>query len=72
MKTLKFKISPETIRRANHSLIVEGVELKVRENYTGVITAKTTLNGVVRMREISKEKINQAYEKSLKEYAEKL
>lgn len=72
MKTLKFKISPETIRKANYSLVVSGINLNVRNSYSGVITARTTLNGIVQIREISKEKINEAYGKSLKEYAEKL
>ena len=72
MKTLKFKTSPETIRKANSSLVVSGVNFNVRNNYSGVITARTILNGVVQIREISKEKINEAYGKSLKEYAEKL
>ena len=72
MKTLKFKTSPETIRKANYSLVVSGINLNVRNSYSGVITARTTLNGIVQIREISKEKINEAYGKSLKEYAEKL
>lgn len=72
MKNLKFKVSPEAIRRANNSLRVNGVEVKVRESYNGVITAKTILNGVKNVREISGDKINEAYGKSLKQYAAKL
>ena len=72
MKTLKFKVSPETIRKANESMIATGVNSRIRENYTGIITTRTTLNGVVKIREINKDKINGAYKKSLIEYAEKL
>lgn len=72
MKTLKFKTSAETIRKANNSLMISGVNFNVRNNYSGVITTRTIQNGVVQIREISKEKINEAYGKSLKEYAEKL
>ena len=35
-------------------------------------TDQTNLNGVVRVREISKDRINESYEKALKMYAEKL
>jgi len=72
MRPLKFKISPNAIRKANISLVNNGVDLRVRNDYRGVITVKTNLNGVVRIREISKEKIIEAYDKSLKDYAAKL
>ena len=72
MKTIKFKISTVTIRKANNNLIVSGVDTSVRDSYNGVITARTVVNGFVHTREISKEKINESYGKSLKEYAEKL
>ncbi|WP_119080282.1 hypothetical protein [Chitinophaga alhagiae] len=70
--TLKFKTSPEAIRRANSNLVLKGVDFSTREKYTGIITAKTVFNGSVKIREISKDKINEAYAKSLKQYAEKL
>ncbi|WP_115621809.1 hypothetical protein [Chryseobacterium indoltheticum] len=72
MKKIKFKTSPTTIRRANSSLISNGIDSNVKENYAGVIVARSRMNGVVNVREISKEKINEAYKKSLSEYAEKL
>lgn len=72
MKTLKFKISPDTIRKANNNLVNTGISFRIKENYSGVITARTNLNGIVNIREISREKINEAYEKSLNEYAKKL
>jgi hypothetical protein len=72
MKTLKFKRSASTIKKANRNLMISGVNFDVRNNYSGIITTRTLLNGVVIFREISKEKINEAYGKSLKEYAEKL
>ena len=68
----KLRVTTESIRRANISLVARGVDFTVRHNYSGVIVAKTNLNGVVRVREISKERINESYEKALKMYAEKL
>ncbi|KPH11848.1 hypothetical protein [Chryseobacterium sp. ERMR1:04] len=72
MKKLNFKISPSTIRKANKNLIFNGIDASVKEAYTGIITARSRLNGVVKVREISKDKISEAYGKSLKSYAEKL
>ena len=72
MKTLKFITSPNTIRNANKSLVSNGVNFNAKRNYSVVITVRTTVNGVIQIREITKEKINAAYEKSLKSYAEKL
>ncbi len=71
MNTLNIKISPQTIRKANSSLVLSGVN-SIKEHFSGVITVRTTLNGIVKIREITKEKIKEAYGKSLKEYAEKL
>ena len=72
MKTLKFVTTPSTIRKANKSLVTNGANFNAKRNYSGVITVRATVNGVIQTREISKEKINAAYEKSLKSYAEKL
>jgi len=72
MKTLKFRVSPEAIRRANNSLRVKGINVITKDSYNGIITAKTVLNGVRNVREISGERIKEAYGKSLREYAEKL
>lgn len=72
MAKLNFKISPETIRRANNNLILKGIDNHVRENYTGVITTKTIVGGSIKIREISKKEINDAYAKALKQYAQKL
>lgn len=73
METLNFKkISPGTIRSANNDLMLNGVDFSARKHYRGKITVKTTVNGVVNIREISKEEINEAYAKALEEYAEKL
>lgn len=68
----KLRVTTESIRRANSSLVARGVDFTVKHNYSGIIVAKTNLNGVVRVREISKERINESYEKALKMYAEKL
>lgn len=72
MATLKFKISPEAIRKANNSLIIKGIDSSVRDNYSGVITTRTIVGGSVKIREISKQEINDAYAKALKQYAAKL
>jgi hypothetical protein len=72
MRTLKFKISPDTIRKANRTLIVKGVDFHVKNSYVGVITTRIILNGVEVVREISGDKIKEAYGKSLREYAEKV
>ncbi|MEO4006250.1 hypothetical protein [Flavobacterium sp. CAU 1735] len=73
MQELKFKISPGTIRKVNRMLIANNdVCLENTGNYKGVITVKTIINGIVRIREISRAEINEAYGKSLKEYAAKL
>ncbi|MEY2923093.1 MAG: hypothetical protein RL108_1719 [Bacteroidota bacterium] len=68
----QLKVTTESIRRANSSLVARGVDFTVKHSYSGVIVAKTNINGVLRVREISKEKINESYEKALKMYAEKL
>lgn len=72
MKALKFVKNSNSVRNANKSLIVNGVSSNTKRNYSGVITIRTTTNGVIQTKEITKDKINTAYEKSLKEYAEKL
>lgn len=73
MQELKFKISPGTIRKVNRMLIANNdVRSENVGNYKGVITVKTIIDGIVRIREISREEINEAYGKSLNEYAAKL
>jgi len=73
MEELKFKISPGTIRKVNRMLIANNdVRSENAGNYKGVITVKTIIDGIVRIREISREEINEAYGKSLNEYAAKL
>jgi hypothetical protein len=67
MKNLR--VTAESIRKANSNLMSKGVNFSA---YNGVIVAKTNLNGVIRTREISKEKINESYKKALKLYEEKL
>ncbi|THF50622.1 hypothetical protein E6C50_10390 [Flavobacterium supellecticarium] len=68
MQELKFKISPGTIRKVNRMLIANNdVRSENVGNYKGVITVKTIIDGIVRIREISREEINEAYGKSLNE-----
>ncbi|MFN3782538.1 MAG: hypothetical protein ACK4R6_01355 [Spirosomataceae bacterium] len=64
----KLKVTTESIRRANSSLVSNGI----KQNYNGTIVAKSTINGIIRIREISKDKINESYEKALRMYGEKL
>ena len=73
MRPLKFKINPETIRKANRiSVVRNNNNISENNSYTGVITARIIVNGVEQSRELSRESIDMAYLKSLKEYAEKL
>ncbi|MDF5690752.1 hypothetical protein [Aquirufa aurantiipilula] len=62
------KVSAESIRRANS----KGVDFNKMQHYKGIIVVKTNLNGTIRVREISREMINEAYEKSLRHSAEEL
>jgi hypothetical protein len=68
----KLTVTTESIKRANSKLVATGVDFANSHNYHGVIIAKTNLNGVVKVREISNDKINEAYGESLKKYAKKL
>lgn len=72
MKPMKFKINPETIRQANRISVVENIRFSEKTSYNGVVTARIVQNGVATIRELSRKDINEAYLKSLKEYAEKL
>ncbi|UUC47092.1 hypothetical protein [Flavobacterium cerinum] len=69
---MKFKIALETIRKANDNLIKSGITVKGTEKFRGVITARINLDGIILIREISHDKINEAYGKALKKYAAKL
>ncbi|MHA8087342.1 hypothetical protein [Aquirufa sp. Wall-65K1] len=62
------KVTTESIRRANS----KGMDFNKMHHYKGIIVVKTNLNGIIRVREISREMINEAYEKSLRHYAEEL
>ncbi|MFL0161976.1 hypothetical protein [Aquirufa salirivi] len=62
------KVTTESIRRANS----KGVDFNKMHHYKGIIVVKTNLNGIIRVREISREMINEAYAKSLRHYAEEL
>ena len=72
MKTIKFKVNPKIIREANRISVVENRRLSDNTSYNGVVTARIVLNGVEKTRELSRQDINDAYLKSLQEYAEKL
>jgi hypothetical protein len=72
MEISSIKVSTKTIRKANKVLLDSGVSSNVKNNYDGFIIAHTVLNGVVKSRIITKEKINEAFGDSLKKYAEKI
>ena len=59
---------PEVVFSHGTGYKSNGVNFNAKRNYSGVITVRATVNGVIQTREISKEKINAAYEKSLKSY----
>ena len=62
------KVTTESLRRSNS----KGMDFNKMHHYKGNIVVKTNLNGIIRVREISREMINEAYEKSLRHYAEEL
>jgi len=64
------QVSLETIRRVNRNLILKGLDPTIKENYSGVITIKTIVDGIETRRVLSKEEIKNAYAKALKEYEE--
>lgn len=69
----EYRILSRSVKRANDNLIAKGVSSSSQKILKGgVIVVKTYIDGAINIREISKDKINEAYEKSLKDYAEKL
>lgn len=71
MSKFKFKISSDVIRRANTRTISKGVAYNPKSSSNG-ITTTVFINGVEVVREISRERIKEAYSKSIKDYAKKL
>jgi len=68
----ELKVTARSIRRANNTLVEKGIDFTKVTNYEGVLVTKTSLNGVIKVREVSNKKIKEAHEKSLRSYAEKL
>jgi hypothetical protein len=72
MRLVRYRVSSNVIKKANRNLVVKGIPNNLKNSYNGVITTNIIIDGVPKVREISKEKIHDAYSKSLEEYAKKL
>ena len=71
-KPSKYKISPSTIRKANSSLIRNGITEKSRNSYNGDINVVyQTKNGIIE-KSFSNSEIKKAFEKALNTYAERI
>ncbi|WP_281980407.1 hypothetical protein [Tenacibaculum mesophilum] len=71
-KISKYKISSATIRKANSSLIRNGISEKTRNSYNGDINIKYhSKNGMV-IKSFTNSDIKTAYEKALTAYAQKI
>ncbi len=71
MRKSDFKLSLNAIRRANEKLATHGSIVSYSAKGDG-ITVKTRIDGVERIREISKNDISNSYSKALKSYAAKI
>ena len=71
MRKSDFKLSLNAIRRANEKLVTHGSVVAYSAKGDG-IAVKTRINGVDRIREISKNDISKSYSKALKSYATKI
>ncbi len=68
----KYKISPSVLRKANSSLIKNGISDKIRNSFTGNIDVEYhTQEGII-AKSFTNSDIKVAYEKALKTYAEKI
>jgi|GEM_PF-6830827 len=71
--SLKYQVSVGAVRRANDKLVSRKKSAyRINTEYSGTITARISLNGIMHEREISNEKIKEAYTNSLNKYAKKL
>ena len=68
----KYKISSDTLRKANSSLIKNGIPEKTRNSFNGDISVEyQTKDGVI-IKSFTNSDIKVAYGKALKTYAEKI
>lgn len=71
-KFSKYKLSPSVLRKANSSLIKNGISDKIRNSFNGDINVEYhTKEGVI-TKSFTNSDIKVAYEKALKTYAEKI
>lgn len=72
MRKSDFKLSLNAIRKANEKLSTYGSGIAYSAPKNAGITIKTRIDGVERVREISKSDISKSYSKALKSYATKI
>ena len=71
-KIFKYKLSPNTIRKANSSLIRTGITERTRNSYNGDINITYhSKNGLI-TKSFSNTDIKKAFEKALNAYAERI
>jgi len=71
-KFFKYKLSPSVLRKANSSLIKNGISDKIRNSFNGDINVEyNTKEGII-SKSFTNSDIKVAYEKALKTYAEKI
>ncbi|WP_156510982.1 MULTISPECIES: hypothetical protein [Emticicia] len=66
-----FRLSLNAIRKANERLVSHGNIVTYSAKGAG-ISVKTRVDGVEKVREISRSEINKSYSKALKSYATKI
>lgn len=71
MERSDFKLSLNAIRKANERLVSHGSLVAYSAKGSG-IAVRTRVDGVEKVREISKSEINKSYSKALKSYATKI
>lgn len=71
-KPLKYRVSSNTIRKANQSLIRKGISEKVRNSYNGDITVQVTFKDGIKTKVFSNNEIKTEFGKALITYAERV
>ena len=69
---MKYKISQNTVRKANKTLIQKGITEKTRNNYNGNINVKVKTKTGYITKSFSNSDIKTAYEKAKNIYAERI
>ncbi|WP_104735886.1 hypothetical protein [Hanstruepera ponticola] len=71
-KSFKYKVSPLTVRKANQSLIKNGISDKVRNSFNGDIVVHYSIKNGIKVKTFTNKDIKNAYEKALSLYAERV